>query len=117
MALVRHVCPRAEWDAALVSGELAPRSLATQGFVHLSPVATAHEAATRLFRGRTDLVALDVDEGLLPVPLVWEAGDPPHPDGRLFPHLYAALPVGAVVAVAPLVPGPDGAFGPVSPPG
>jgi uncharacterized protein (DUF952 family) len=117
MALLRHVCPRSDWEAAVAAGEHAPDSLRSDGFVHFSPVDTAHESATRLFRGRTDLVALDVDEDLLPVAAVWEAGDPPHPDGRLFPHLYAAVPVSAVVGVTALVPGADGSFEAVSPPG
>jgi uncharacterized protein (DUF952 family) len=44
--------------------------------------------------------------------VVWEDGDPLHPDGIQFPHLYAALPVDAVVRVVDYRPGPDGAFAP-----
>jgi uncharacterized protein (DUF952 family) len=46
------------------------------------------------------------------VPITWEQGDPPAPDGRLFPHLYSALPVDAVVAVHGYQPDADGSFAP-----
>ena len=44
---------------------------------------------------------------------MWEEGDPPHPTGMLFPHVYGPIPVTAVVAVQNLLPGPDGSFAPL----
>jgi uncharacterized protein (DUF952 family) len=61
-------------------------------------------------RGRTDLVVLEIDEARLDAPAVWEEGDPPHPDGKLFPHVYGPIPVAAVVRVTDLLPGSDGTF-------
>ncbi len=112
--MIYHYCPRADWAAARAAGVYRAESLATQGFIHFSPRDLVHVSATERARGRTDLVVLEVDEALLGKPAVWEEGDPPHPDGRLFPHVYGPVPVEAVVAVRELPPGADGSFPPLS---
>jgi uncharacterized protein (DUF952 family) len=53
------------------------------------------ETAARHFAGQTDLVMLTVDPEPLGAALRWE----PSRGGALFPHLYAPLPIDAVVAV------------------
>ncbi|GGL10874.1 DUF952 domain-containing protein [Mangrovihabitans endophyticus] len=109
--MIYHFCPRADWEAA---GEVyAAPSLARQGFVHCSPRDHVHVPATALAAGRTDLVVLEIDESRLSAPAVWEEGDPPHPDGRLFPHVYGPIPVSAVVSVVDLPPRLDGTFAPL----
>ena len=110
--MILHFCPRAEWDAARASGTYRADSLQTQGFIHCSTPEQVHIPATFLARGRTDLVLLELDEALLPVPVVWEDGDPPDPGGMQFPHLYAPIPVEAVKAVHPWAPDADGSFSP-----
>ena len=110
--MILHICPRAVWDAAVAAGHYEGDTLAVQGFIHCSTPEQVHLPATALFRGRTDLVLLLIDEARLPVPINWEDGDPPHPDGWQFPHLYAALPIDAVVGVVDYRPDPDGAFSP-----
>jgi uncharacterized protein (DUF952 family) len=110
--LILHICPRAAWDEAVTAGVYEGDTLATQGYIHCSTPEMVHVPATMLFRGRTDLVLLVIDESRLPVAVVWEDGDPPHPDGTQFPHLYAALPVAAVTDVRDYRPAPDGSFAP-----
>ncbi len=112
-SLIYHFCPRADWTAARTAGVYRAESLATQGFIHFSPRDHVHVSATERARGRTDLVVLEVDEALLATPAVWEEGDPPHPDGKLFPHVYGPVPVEAVVAVQDLTPDADGSFPPL----
>jgi len=113
--LILHICPRDVWAAAVAAGgDYEGDTLASQGYIHLSTEELVHTPATMLFRGRTDLLLLEVDEARLPVPITWEQGDPPHPDGRLFPHLYSALPVAAVVATHDYQPDADGSFSPPS---
>ncbi len=111
--MIYHFCPRADW-AAVATDTYTAESLATQGFIHFSPRDHVHVAATERARGRDDLVVLVVDEALLPAPAVWEEGDPPHPDGRLFPHVYGPVPVSAVVEVRELRPAADGSFPPLA---
>ena len=108
--MILHICPRDAWAKAVAAGTYEGDTLATQGFVHCSTEEQVHLPATALFRGRTDLILLEIDEARLPVPVIWEEGDPPHPDGLFFPHLYAALPVTAVVAVHEYRPEADGTF-------
>ncbi len=112
-SLVYHFCPRTEWEAACAAGVYTADTLATQGFIHFSPRDHVHVVATERARGRTDLVVLEVDQALLQMPAVWEEGDPPDPDGRLFPHVYGPVPIEAVVGVRDLPPMPDGSFAPL----
>ncbi|GAA0458507.1 glutathione S-transferase [Paractinoplanes deccanensis] len=110
--MILHIVPRAAWEAAQAAGVYEGDTLATQGFIHCSTEHQVHRPATALFHGRDDLLLLVIDEARLPVPLTWEEGDPPDPEGRPFPHLYAALPLDAVAAVKEYRPRPDGAFDP-----
>lgn len=113
MTMILHFCGRADWAKAQAAGTYAADTLATQGFIHCSTEEQVHIPANAIAHGRDDLVLLTLDESRLPVPLVWEAGDPPDPDGRLFPHLYAEIPVDAVIEVRDFPPGPDGSFAPL----
>ena len=112
--MIYHFCTRADWKAAEQTGEYTAESLATQGFIHCSPRDQVHEPANLLARGRTDLVVLEIDESHLDAPAVWEDGDPPHPTGMQFPHVYGPIRVAAVVRVIDFPPGPDGAFPPLT---
>ena len=58
----------------------------------------ARETAARHFAGQTDLLLVAVDAGRLGANLKYE----PSRGGDLFPHLFAALDLGAVIWVAPL---------------
>ena len=110
--MILHICPRDAWAKALAAGVYDGDTLATDGYIHCSTEKWVHLPATALFRGREDLLLLEIAEDRLPAPLVWEEGNPPHPEGALFPHLYAALPASAVVAVREYRPNQDGSFSP-----
>lgn len=109
-----HLCSAREWASAQASDALRPESLGSVGFVHLSTPQQVHLPANRLYRGRTDLVLLQVDPAKVGAPVVWEPGVPGDPESMLFPHLYGPLPIGAVIGVTQYRPGPDGAFAAVS---
>lgn len=80
--------------------------------MHLSTPEQVHLPANRLYRGRTDLVALHVDPDRLSDPVRWEPGVPDDPESMRFPHLYGPLPLAAVVAVTRHLPQADGTFAP-----
>lgn len=105
-----HLCGWQEWDEARTSGGVCPPSLREVGFVHLSTPQQVHLPANRLFSGRTDLVLLRIDPRRLDAPVRWEPGVATDPESMLFPHLYGALPVSAVIAAKPYLPGADGLF-------
>jgi uncharacterized protein (DUF952 family) len=90
-----HVATPSEWAAARRTGQIAPPSLATEGFVHCSTRAQLAGTLERHFAGAGPLVLLLLDEGAIAPDLRWEEGRP----GERFPHVYAAIPVTAVVAV------------------
>lgn len=96
---VYRLCREAEWEAARRSGALAPDPAdAADGFVHLSGAGQVAETAKRHYAGARDLMVLEIDAGALGDALVWEASR----GGAVFPHLYALLPVSAVLAARPL---------------
>jgi uncharacterized protein (DUF952 family) len=72
-----------------------------------------HLPANRLYRGRDDLVLLHIDPARLDSPIRWELGIATDPESMLFPHLYGALPVGAVINVTSYLPSDGGTFPPV----
>ncbi|HJQ45995.1 MAG TPA: DUF952 domain-containing protein [Amycolatopsis sp.] len=104
--MILHICPVADWAGGLYR----PASLAESGFLHCSDPGTTTLPANALYRGRTDLVLLEIDPALLGVPVRWEEGDPPHPAGVWFPHVFGPIRPEAVVAVHPFPPEPDGTF-------
>jgi uncharacterized protein (DUF952 family) len=111
-----HLCPTDDWSAAEISGVLRPESLTSAGFIHLSTPEQVHLPANRLFHGREDLVLLHIDASRLESPIRWELGLPTDPESMLFPHLYGALPVGAVINVTSYRPSADGTFSPAAGP-
>jgi uncharacterized protein (DUF952 family) len=105
-----HLCPADEWSSAQTRGELRPESLASAGFIHLSTPGQVHLPANRLYRGRGDLVLLHIDPARLNSPVRWELGVATDPESMLFPHLYDALPVSAVINITSYLPTSDGTF-------
>jgi uncharacterized protein (DUF952 family) len=96
---------------ALQQGDFAGAPIDLQdGYIHLSTAAQLTETVDRHFAGQTNLSVAAVDLGYCGEALRWEVSR----NGELFPHLYAALTMAAVTALAPLARGPDGA---VLPPG
>ncbi|NLU81382.1 DUF952 domain-containing protein [Rhodococcus sp. HNM0569] len=113
-----HLCSRAEWERSRAEGErrpdgFDPHGAAADRFVHLSTPEQVHLPANRLFGGRTDMVMLRLDAARLGAPVRFEPGVPADPDGMRFPHLYGPIPVDAVFAVDPYLPGDDGTFPPL----
>lgn len=105
--MILHITTRDAWR----SGEpYRADSLDTEGFIHCSDFGTVHLPANRLYAGRTDLVLLEIDPARLDVPLRWEPGAPPDPNGAWFPHVYGPIPPTAVVAVHDFEPSADGRF-------
>jgi uncharacterized protein (DUF952 family) len=94
-----------EWRSAEAAGAFAGASVdRADGFIHFSTAEQAPETAAKWFAGRDDLTLAAVDAEALGGDLRWE----PSRGGALFPHLYGALPMSAVVWSRPLPVGSDG---------
>lgn len=86
----------AAWRAAsLFRG--APVDLA-DGFIHLSAEDQVRETAAKHFAGQTDLVLAEIDLSRLGEAVKWE----PSRGGAMFPHVYAPIPLSAVLSAKPM---------------
>ncbi len=105
MDLIYKIAPAALWRQAQDRGrfEGAPIDV-KDGFIHFSTAEQAEETASKHFNGRTDLVLIAVDAKKLGEDLRFEASR----GGARFPHLYAPLPLDAIVSVKLLPPKPGG---------
>ena len=105
MTTIFKVCRVAEWEDAVRLGAFRGSAVDLRdGYIHFSTASQVAETAAKHFAGQTDLVLVAVDADALGVDLKWE----PSRGGALFPHLYAALPVPAVLWVKPLPLGTSG---------
>jgi uncharacterized protein (DUF952 family) len=105
MALIFKIVDAEAWRAAEAAGVFsgAPVDLA-DGYIHFSTAEQAPETAAKWFAGRDDLVLAAIDADALGPALRWESSR----GGALFPHLYAPLPLTAVVWARPLPRDADG---------
>ena len=87
------------WRGALAAGHFlgSPDDI-RDGFVHLSSAEQTRGTLAKHFAGCTDLVIAAVDADRLGPSLKWEVSR----GGAEFPHLYAPLPVAAVLWCKPL---------------
>lgn len=104
MPLIWHLARTSDWEAATKTGAytMSTRDLALDevGFIHCS---YAHQVAGVVARFYADetapltLLGIDTDRlAAAGVELRAEPGDPSHPQGERFPHVYGALPTGTV---------------------
>lgn len=103
--VIYHMCRADEWQAAEMSGSY-PGSSQDQadGFIHFSTRKQVWTSAAKHRKGQDDILLLAVETAKLGDALKWEASR----GGALFPHLYSALPIEAVIEVTPLELDADG---------
>ncbi len=94
MAYLYHLSRQAGWEP-----NLAPASLAAEGFVHLCTLEQLLPTAERWFAEEQRLKLLLLDDELLGPALRWEDS---YGHGQAFPHYYGALPANSVRAVLQL---------------
>ena len=93
MKKILHIITKGEWNAN--NKEYRTESLLTQGFIHCSTPNQVVEVANFLFKGRNDLQILVIDASKVKNIIKYEdAGD-----GELYPHIYGALNIDAVISV------------------
>lgn len=108
MARIFHIVAEPDWRAALERGSYAPASLELEGFVHFSYLHQVARTANARFRGRQDLLVVEVDPGQLAQPVVDEDL---YGSNEEFPHVYGAIPTSAAVAEYRLSQSAAGEFG------
>jgi uncharacterized protein (DUF952 family) len=105
MASIYKIVTQSEWREAEKEGLFrgAPVDLA-DGFIHFSTAGQVAETAAKHFAGQDDLLLVAVVEAALGDRLKYEVSR----GGALFPHLYADLPLSAVLWAKPMPLGADG---------
>ena len=96
-----HLALADEWErraAADYDRSTIGRSLADEGFVHCSFAHQVQPTADRFYRGRSDVLLLEIDPAALTSPVKVE--DPG--GGEVFPHIYGPVNRDAVVRVTPV---------------
>ncbi|MDM9647310.1 DUF952 domain-containing protein [Rhizobium sp. S163] len=87
------------WQDARVAGVFRGAAIDLKdGFIHFSTASQAVQTAALHFAGQTGLLLVAVDGVALGDKLIFE----PSRGGDLFPHLYADLPLSAVLWEKPL---------------
>ena len=105
MTTIYKICGREAWHAAEADGAFSGSDIDQRdGFVHFSTAAQVAETAAKHFAKQSGLMLVAVDCDALGPALKWERSR----GGDLFPHLYAALPLSAVLWARPLPDEVDG---------
>ncbi len=102
---VYKIVPETVWREAKGKGVFDGAGIDQRdGYIHLSTGSQARDTARLHFAGLTGLVLVAVNALALGDALKFEASR----GGDLFPHLYGALPLSAVLWEMPLLIGVDG---------
>jgi uncharacterized protein (DUF952 family) len=105
--IIHHITSKKDWEAAQKSGSYRGDTLDSQGFIHCSSDRQVAGVANRIFRDRKDLVVLGIDTERVKPEIKWENLEG---GSDLFPHIYGALNLDAVVEVRAFTAGEDGVF-------
>ncbi|MEV4827068.1 DUF952 domain-containing protein [Micromonospora sp. NPDC049257] len=94
--LIYKILLPTEWAGFEAAGRFDGSPLDhSSGFIHCSSREQVAATALRFFAQEPTLVVAALDTRLLGAAVRWEDA----PDGGPFPHVYAALPIDAVVTV------------------
>jgi uncharacterized protein (DUF952 family) len=113
MTMIFKIVPAADWASAELAGSFAGSAHdKADGFLHFSTGPQLAETLRLYYAGQNSLMLVAVEAAALGAALKWEHAPS---RGEDFPHLFAALPLGAVSWVRPISTAADGSF--VLPPG
>lgn len=103
--IIYKIVPQELWQQARAEGLFRGASIDLQdGYIHFSTATQSVETARRYFAGVSGLLLVAVEASALGDALRYE----PSRGGDLFPHLYANLPMDAVLWEKPLLLKADG---------
>ena len=106
-SIIYKIVPATLWQDARESGEFKGAAIdLTDGYIHFSTADQVKQTAALYFAGQHGLLLVAVDGEKLGDKLVYEASR----GGALFPHLFATLPLDAVIWEKPLPLDTDGNY-------
>jgi uncharacterized protein (DUF952 family) len=95
--MIYRIAELADWQAAQQTGFFVSADLAAEGFIHASELYQVEATANRYYAGRTDIVLLELDESELWVAAVPVKREYAKARNDYFPHIFAPIPLAAVV--------------------
>ena len=98
---IYHLALAEDWEhspSAAYTMSTLGKSLAEQGFIHCSFRQQVQQIADMVYRGRSDVLLLEIDPARLVATVQVEGVD----GAEKFPHIYGPLNRDAVVNVTPL---------------
>lgn len=96
-----HFALPAEWQAAQANGTYQPAAFDREGFIHCATEAQIEGVIERHLRGHGPRVRLQLDPARLREALRWEWSAA---SNDLYPHVFAAIPLDAVLQAVPFDP-------------
>ena len=91
--MIYHITQQLAWEQAVLKGEYTCDSLFTEGFIHTSTQQQVKGVYERYYKQQSSLVVLCIDESKLNTAAIFEAST----NGELYPHIYDAINLEAVV--------------------
>ena len=107
VAIITHFTRPSAWESAKQAGAYTGDTLATQGFIHCSTPEQVVDVANHIARDWDDIVLLWIDEERVGPKIVYEnleGGE------KLFPHIYGALNLDAVMRITKFPKDSNGKF-------
>ncbi|QKZ11533.1 DUF952 domain-containing protein [Spirosoma sp. KUDC1026] len=95
MKFIYHVVPVNDWAASENQPVYTAASFLVEGFIHLSEKEQVAGVLERYYKGRQDLLLLQIAPDRLTAELKYE----PATNAEYFPHLYGPINKDAVMAV------------------
>jgi uncharacterized protein (DUF952 family) len=109
MTRIYHITSKEEAGEAQKAGIYTPTAFPREGFIHCSYAQQVTAVANRIFKGRPDLVLLEIDPAALDCSVINENLEG---GSELYPHIYGRLKMSAVVRVHPFPCDEEGKFSP-----
>ena len=105
--MIYHITNKEHWNKALAENIYKPDSLNTEGFIHCSPGEKISDSLDRFFKGKIDLILINIDESKVHNEIIWEDL---YGHNLKFPHIYGELNIDAVIKVTEIKTDTDGRF-------
>lgn len=105
--MILHILNYSAWKQTLLDGEYAPSSLDTEGFIHCSTTDQVLGVANSIYKGKSDLFLMLIDEDKVESNIVYEDL---YDLGKLFPHIYGPLNIDAVIKIVEFPADEEGNF-------
>ncbi|MGY2132014.1 DUF952 domain-containing protein [Hymenobacter sp. HD11105] len=106
--MIYRIAELADWQTAQQTGFFVSADLRAEGFIHASELYQVEATANRYYAGRTDIILLELDESELWVAAVPVKREYAQARNDYFPHVFAPIPLAAIVRALPFQTEPDG---------